>query len=111
MHLSKHRPQVGSRMTLSRVTTDYQRHAPAKPSNANPEELSVLCFFKINKTCKEIFAILPRFLEDLLQSEDLVRGAATRTKTALALLQFFSSPISRLLAFTFPGKLRSDLPL
>ena len=28
------------------------------------------------------------FLEDLLQSEDLVHGAATMTKTALAILQF-----------------------
>ena len=25
-----------------------------------------MCFFKIDKTCKEILAILPRFLEDLL---------------------------------------------
>ena len=28
----------------------------------------------------------PSFLEDLLQSEDLVRGAATRTKTVVATL-------------------------
>ena len=35
-----------------------------------------------------IFAILPRFLEDLLQNEDLVQGAATQTKTALAIFQF-----------------------
>ena len=32
--------------------------------------------------------ILPRFLEDLLQNEDLVRGDATRTKTALTIFQF-----------------------
>ena len=50
---------------------------------------SVICFFKIDKVCKETFAILPRFLEDLLQSEDLVRGAATRTKTALTIFQFW----------------------
>ena len=41
-----------------------------------------MCFFKIDKAYQEIFAILSRFLEDLLQSENLVRGAATRTKTA-----------------------------
>ena len=40
----------------------------------------------LDKACKEIFATLPRFLEELLQSEDLVRGAATRTKTALTIL-------------------------
>ena len=39
--------------------------------------------------CKAIFAILPRFLEVMLQSEDLFRGATTRTKTALAILQFW----------------------
>ena len=50
---------------------------------------SVICFFKIDKACKEIFAILPRFLEDLLPREDLVRGAATRTKTALTIFQFW----------------------
>ena len=50
---------------------------------------SVICFFKIDKACKEIFAILPRFLEDLLQSEDLVRGAAIRTKIALTIFQFW----------------------
>ena len=50
---------------------------------------SVICFFKIDKACKEIFAILPRFLEDLLQRENLVRGAATRTKTALTIFQFW----------------------
>ena len=49
---------------------------------------SVVCFFKIDKACKEIFGLLPRFLEDLLWSGDLVRGAATRTKTALTIFQF-----------------------
>ena len=49
----------------------------------------VICFFKIDKASKEIFAILPRFLEDWLQSEDLVRGAATRTKIALTTFQFW----------------------
>ena len=30
----------------------------------------------------------PEILEDLLQSEDLVRGAAIRVKTALTIFQF-----------------------
>jgi len=44
--------------------------------------------FEVNKTCKEVFAIFLRFLKDLLQSEDLVRGAATWAKSALFILQF-----------------------
>ena len=59
---------------------------------------SVICFFKIDKQCKEIFAILPRFLKDLLQSEDLVHGAATRTKTTLTIFQFWFHYFS---AFSF----------
>ena len=44
--------------------------------------------FQDRKAFKKIFAIIPRFLEDLRQSEDLVRGAATRTKTALTIFRF-----------------------
>ena len=46
----------------------------------------MICFFEIDNACKEIFAISPRSLKDLFQSEDLVCGAATRTKTALTIL-------------------------
>ena len=60
--------------------------------------------------------MLPRFLEDLLQSEDLVRGAATRIKNRTDHLSSFDSTISRLsvlghLAYTFSGKLSRDIPL
>ena len=85
-HLPERKPPVGSGMTSWHVTTDYQRHTPAKSSKVYPGS-SVIYFFKIDKVCKEIFAILPRFFEDWHQSEDLVRGAATRTKTALVILQ------------------------
>ena len=44
--------------------------------------------FQDDKACKVIFAILPRLLEDMLDSEDLVGGAVTKTKTALAIFQF-----------------------
>jgi len=30
----------------------------------------------VDKACKVVFAIFPRFLKDLFQSEDLIRGAA-----------------------------------
>ena len=35
--------------------------------------------FQTLQRSNEKFAIFPRFLEDLLQRKDLVRGAATRT--------------------------------
>jgi len=48
----------------------------------------VICFFEVNKAFKEIFAIFIRLLKDWIQSKDLVRGAVTRTKTTLPILQF-----------------------
>jgi len=48
----------------------------------------VIWFFEVNKACKEVFAIFPRFLKDLLQSEDLAHGAATWAKSALSIFQF-----------------------
>ena len=86
-HLFENQPSVDSRMTLRRVTTDHQRHTPAKPSKVYPEELGHM-LFQDRKACKEIFAILPKFFEDLLQCEDVVCGAANRTKTALTIFQF-----------------------
>ena len=79
---------------------------------------SVICFFKIDKACKEIFAMLPRFLEDLLQSEELkIWSVELRTGRKPHWPSFsFDSTISRHflsrhLAYIFPGKLRSDTPL
>ena len=86
-HLLEDKPPVGSRITKWHVTTDHQRHTPTKPSKDYPEELG-LVLFPDQQACKEIFAILPRFLEDLLQSEDLVGDAMTRTKIALTIFQF-----------------------
>ena len=74
-------------MTQWRATIDHLRHTPAKFSKVYPGELCHM-LFQDRKACKKIFAIIPRFLEDLRQSEDLVRGAATRTKTALIIFQF-----------------------
>jgi len=50
--------------------------------------------FHINKACKVVFAIFPWFLKDLLQSKDLVRGAATWTKSASSSLHFSFHSIS-----------------
>jgi len=49
----------------------------------------------------------------LLQDEDLVRGAATWTKTALSVLlfRFYYFTALPFKAYTFPGKLSSYIPL
>ena len=47
----------------------------------------VLCFLDVDKPCADVFGILPRFLENLLESEHLVFGARTRTRTILGILQ------------------------
>ena len=44
--------------------------------------------FRDRQSMQRDFVTLPRFFEDLLQSEDLVRGAATEAKTALTIFQF-----------------------
>ena len=87
-HLPKHKPPVCSRMTEWHVAIGDQRHTPAEPSRVYPEELGHM-LFRNRQSTKEIFTVLPRFLDDLLQSEDLVRSTATRTKTALDNLQFW----------------------
>ena len=64
---------------------------------------------KIDKAGKKIFAILPKFLEDLLQSKDMVHGAATRTKTALAIFQFWFHHFSAF-GIYFPGQTKEWNP-
>ena len=66
-------------------------------------------FSKSTTITKTSFCILAGFLKDLLQSKNLVRGAATSIKSTLATFHFFDSTSSRYflskhLAYTFPGK-------
>ena len=49
---------------------------------------AIICFFKINKTCIDLFRIFPRLLTDLLPGKDLVHCASARTKAALSIRQF-----------------------
>ena len=49
----------------------------------------VICFFEINETSEDIFSILPAFLNNLPESEDLVRCASTRAETTLMVCQIF----------------------
>ena len=84
-HLPEHKPPVGSRMIYWRVTADHQRHTPAKPSKVN--QLGHM-LFQDRQSMQRNICHTPKISQRLLQSEDLVRGAATRAKTALAILQF-----------------------
>ena len=67
---------------------------------------SVICPFYINKACEDILSILPGFLKDLPQSENLVCGAAIWTKTTLISFQhwfhsFSAFPFKSLLGIHF----------
>ena len=72
-------------MTRWRVTTDYQRPTNVKPPKAYSEDLGYM-LFQVRQSMQRNLCHLSGFLEDLLHSEDLVRCAMTRTKTALAIL-------------------------
>ena len=50
--------------------------------------------FEIDKTCSDIFGILPRFFENLV-SENLVWSATVMTKATLGILQLSTAVISR----------------
>ena len=41
----------------------------------------VVCFLKVDKTCVDVFWILPRFLDNLLESENFVCRATAGTKS------------------------------
>jgi len=62
---------------------DHQCHTQVKSFKVYLEEPGHV-LFEINKASKEVFVIFQRFLKDLHQSENLVRGAMTWTKTALS---------------------------
>ena len=74
------------------------RDYPQKFFTRNP----VICFLEGDEICAEMFAILTRFLENFLESENVAR-----TKTAVGILQLsfsnFAAFFSRLLAYAFPG--------
>ena len=43
-HFPERKPPVGNKMTKWRLTTDHQRHTPAKPSKVYSDELGHLLF-------------------------------------------------------------------
>ena len=70
------------------MALDHQRHTPAKHSKVNPEELGHMPFQdqqSMPKNLCYVSKISRRFASEWI----LVRGDATWTKTALAILQFW----------------------
>jgi len=49
----------------------------------------VICFLTVDKTCVDIFCILLKFLEDLLESENLVYMCHSQDETALGILELW----------------------
>jgi len=52
---------------------------------------SVVCFLEVDKACVDVFGILPRFLKNLLESENSHCNATAWTKTALGIIQLWFS--------------------
>jgi len=48
-----------------------------------------VCFLEVDKKFIDVFGILPRFLENLLESENLVFNATAGAKTALGIIQLW----------------------
>ena len=72
-----------------------------------------MLFQKRQSVQRDLF--LTRFLENLLQSENLVRGVGPGRKPHWPSSRFNSTIsrhfLSRYLAYTFPDKLSNDIPL
>ena len=80
-HLHEHKLQADSRVTLWPSTNAHLCRIPAARSRAYPEEPGHIPFLS-QRSMRIRICILLEFLKDL------VRGAATWTKTALTIFQF-----------------------
>ena len=67
------------------VTCGSQHRTPATLPKLFTRNL-VVCFLEVDKTCVDVFCILPRFLKNLLESENLICNATGGTKTALGII-------------------------
>ena len=76
----------------------------------------VICFLKFDKTEQtyvDVFGILPRFLESLVQGENLVCSATAGTKTTMDFIQlwfnYFAGTFLKALGISFPRRLRREI--
>jgi len=72
-------------VNLRPVTCGSQHRTPATLPKLFTRNL-VVCFLEVDKTCVDVFCILPRFLKNLLESENLICNATGGTKTALGII-------------------------
>jgi len=70
----------------------------------------VIYFPKVNKTFVYVFGMLPRFLENLLESGNLLCSATAMTKTALGTIQLWFNNFHGILACSVPGRLKKEMP-
>jgi len=86
------------------MASDRQRRNPTKLRKGFLE-VPVKCFFEVEKTRVDIYGIFPRFLENLLESENMLCRATARKKAQWVLSSLASvisrHLLSRHLAFTF----------
>ena len=75
-------------MTWWIETGGRQHHTPTTLLKAFHEE-PVVCFLEVDKAYVDVFCILPRFLKNLLESENLVCSATAGMQTALGIIQLW----------------------
>jgi len=87
------------------VNTVYPQHPEntSKLFTRNP----TIYFPEVDKTCIDVFGMIPRFHKNLLENGNLLCRAAT--KTALATIQLWFNCFHGILAYTLPGWLSKEM--
>ena len=97
--------------------TARKRHSSIPYSHNTPENHPKLFtrnpaiyFPKVDKSCIDVFGMLPRFLENLLESRNLLCSATAATKSALSTTQLWFNCFHGILVYTLPGRLSKEMP-
>ena len=76
---------------------------------------TIMCFFKVYKPCIHLFGIFPRFLKNLLKSNDLVHGGFARTKSALCIVKlrfdYFTASLFKAFCIDLSRRLNTEMLL
>jgi len=91
------------------LSTPYTHNTPENPPKLftrNP----TMYFSEVDKTCIDVFGMLPRFLKTLLENGNLWCSATAATKTALGTIQRWFNCFHGILAYTLPEWLSKDMP-
>ena len=87
-HSYKNKLQADSRVTYWPSTERPSMTYSSSTLQSLSRGTRSYAFSRSIKACEDILYIIPKFLIDLPQSENLICGAATWTKTTLAIVQF-----------------------